>query len=57
MSKPIIDQDMYELLLKAMVAVDTARDNAYRTVSDLEILLEDIDNKLSEYDTTEDAEL
>jgi hypothetical protein len=52
--KPIIDIEMYELLLEAVQAVETARDNARRTVSDLEILLEDIDDKLSEYDTTEE---
>jgi len=52
MTKQIIDQDMYELLLKAAVAVETARNNAYSIAKDLESLFEDIDNKLSEYDTT-----
>ena len=57
MSKPIIDQDMYILVLKAQLMVTTAEQELYRTAANLETLLEDIDNKLSEYDTTEDAEL
>ena len=49
--KPIIDQEMYILLLKTQIEVTTAIDSIQRSLMYMETLLEDIDNKLSEYDT------
>ena len=52
--KPIIDQDMYILLLKAKLETETAQVSMLKVIQHMETLLEDIDNKLSEYDTTEE---
>ncbi len=52
MTKPIIDQDMYILVLKAKLAAESAQVALLKAVNNIETLLEDIDNKLSEYDTT-----
>ena len=51
--KPIIDQDMYILLLKAQNTITKEIDTIQTSCFRLEILLEDIDIKLSEYDTTD----
>jgi hypothetical protein len=57
MTNPIIDQDMYKLLLETQNDMNYAIRQCNNAIHLLERMQEDIDNKLSEYDTTEDAKL